>query len=109
MGGDSGTIEADFQLAGGSSVLFDAVFLALDKKGAQELLKEAAAVVWVHKCVRTLQGDWRQRRRQASAGRRGGGSRSRDIDQLWNCMSEHAYSGDQCPARAVAPVYVSSS
>lgn len=47
-GADGKVIEADFQLAGGSSVLFDAVFLALDRKGAQTLLKEAAAVAWVH-------------------------------------------------------------
>jgi catalase len=41
-------IEADFQLAGGSSVLFDAVFVAAAGNGVQALLKEAAAVAWVH-------------------------------------------------------------
>jgi catalase len=41
-------IEADFQLAGGSSVLFDAVFVALSEQGTTKLLKEAAAVAWVH-------------------------------------------------------------
>lgn len=41
-------IEADFQLAGGSSVLFDAVFVAVNAKGAEALVKEAAAVAWVH-------------------------------------------------------------
>ena len=41
-------IEGDFQLAGGSSVLFDAVFVALSEEGAAALQKEAAAVAWVH-------------------------------------------------------------
>ncbi len=41
-------VDADFQLAGGSSVLFDAVFVALSEEGAAMLLKEAAAVAWVH-------------------------------------------------------------
>jgi catalase len=41
-------IEADFQLAGGASVLFDTVFVAISEDGAQALLKEAAAVAWVH-------------------------------------------------------------
>ncbi len=41
-------VEADFQLAGGSSVLFDAVFIALSKEGAEMLVTEAAAVAWVH-------------------------------------------------------------
>jgi catalase len=41
-------IEADFQLAGGSSVLFDAVIVALSDEGAAMLRKEAAAVAWVH-------------------------------------------------------------
>jgi len=45
---DDAVIEADFQLAGGSSVLFDAVFVAVSQKGAEMLLKEAAAVAWVH-------------------------------------------------------------
>jgi catalase len=47
VSGASG-IEADFQLAGGSSVLFDAVFVAISDEGAKMLLKEAAAVAWVH-------------------------------------------------------------
>ncbi len=38
------TIEADFQLAGGPSVLFDAVVLALAADAAAMLAKEAAAV-----------------------------------------------------------------
>ena len=42
------SIVADFQLAGGSSVLFDAVYLALSKGGANVLSNEAAAVAWVH-------------------------------------------------------------
>src|ERR1700761_592577 len=47
VSGASG-IEADFQLAGGSSVLFDAVFVAISDEGAKMLLNEAAAVAWVH-------------------------------------------------------------
>jgi catalase len=41
-------IEGDFQLAGGSSVLFDAVFVAISEEGAATLRKEAAAVAWMH-------------------------------------------------------------
>lgn len=36
------------QLAGGPSVLFDAVSVALSPEGANMLAKEAAAVAWVH-------------------------------------------------------------
>jgi len=45
---DGAMIEADFQLAGGPSVLFDCVFLALSEDGAASLLNEAAAVSFVH-------------------------------------------------------------
>ena len=45
---DGKTLEADFQLAGGPSVLFDAVYVALSAEGAAMLSKEAAAVAWVH-------------------------------------------------------------
>jgi catalase len=45
---DGKVIEADMQLAGGPSVLFDAVFVALSAEGAGLLKKEAAAVAWVH-------------------------------------------------------------
>lgn len=45
---DGTTIEADFQLAGGPSVLFDAVYVALSQAGAKLLSTEAAAVGWVH-------------------------------------------------------------
>ena len=45
---DGTVIEADFQLAGGSSVLFDAVYIALSEAGAKLLSAEAAAVGWVH-------------------------------------------------------------
>ncbi|ADW67775.1 catalase [Granulicella tundricola] len=45
---DGKTLEADFQLAGGASVLFDAVFVALSEDGAKLLSTEAAAVGWVH-------------------------------------------------------------
>ena len=47
-GSDGGRIRADFQLAGGPSVLFDTVVLALSKEGAATLAKEAAAVAFVH-------------------------------------------------------------
>ena len=45
---DGTQLEADFQLAGGPSVLFDAVFIAVSKVGAETLSKEAAASAWVH-------------------------------------------------------------
>ncbi len=45
---DGTVIEADFQLAGGSSVLFDAVYIAVSKEGSTLLSQEAAAVSWVH-------------------------------------------------------------
>ena len=48
VGSDGKLMEADLQLAGGPSVLFDAVFVAIDTKGAAMLMKEAAAVAWVH-------------------------------------------------------------
>ena len=47
-GSDGGLIRADFQLAGGPSVLFDTVVLALSADGAAMLAKEAAAVGFVH-------------------------------------------------------------
>jgi catalase len=45
---DGSTIAADFQLAGGASVLFDAVYVALAAEAADLLCSEAAAVTWVH-------------------------------------------------------------
>jgi catalase len=45
---DGKLLEADFQLAGGPSVLFDHVFLALSAEAANLLSTEAAAVAWVH-------------------------------------------------------------
>ena len=45
---DGTMLEADFQLAGGPSVLFDAVYVALSAEGAKMLSTEAAAVGWVH-------------------------------------------------------------
>jgi catalase len=42
------TIAGHFQLAGGASVLFDAVFVALSAEGCGALMREAAAVAWVH-------------------------------------------------------------
>ena len=47
-GSDGGLIRADFQLAGGPSVLFDTIVLALSAEGAAMLTKEAAAVAFVH-------------------------------------------------------------
>ncbi|MFN2974725.1 catalase [Terriglobus aquaticus] len=44
---DGTTVPGDFQLAGGPSVLFDAVFVALSADGAAMLSKEAAAKGWV--------------------------------------------------------------
>jgi catalase len=48
LAADGTLIKADFQLAGGSSVLFDVVFVALSEEGAKALLDEAAALSWVH-------------------------------------------------------------
>lgn len=45
---DGTLIEADFQLAGGPSVLFDAVYISLSDDAATLLSSEAAAVAWVH-------------------------------------------------------------
>ncbi len=47
-GSDGKQIEADFQLAGGPSVLFDAVVIAASAPGAQMLLGDARAVAFVH-------------------------------------------------------------
>ena len=47
-GNDGGLVRADFQLAGGPSVLFDTVVLALSVEGAAMLAKEAVAVAFVH-------------------------------------------------------------
>ena len=47
-GSDGGKIRADFQLAGGPSVLFDTIVLALSAEGAAMLTREAAAVGFVH-------------------------------------------------------------
>jgi len=46
---DDGTkLAADFQLAGGPSVLFDTVAVVASEAGTTALLGEAAAVAWVH-------------------------------------------------------------
>nr|WP_295659020.1 catalase [Polymorphobacter sp.] len=45
---DGSKLVADHQLAGGPSVLFDAVALAVSADGVSALLGEAAAVSWVH-------------------------------------------------------------
>ena len=46
-GADGKMIPADFQLAGGPSVLFDAVFLAVSPQGSQQLSMQSAAVSFV--------------------------------------------------------------
>ncbi len=46
-GADGKMIPADFQLAGGPSVLFDAVVLAVSPEGAQQLAMQTAAVGFV--------------------------------------------------------------
>ncbi len=45
---DGSKLAADHQLAGGPSVLFDTVVLAVSDAGVTALLGEAAAVAWVH-------------------------------------------------------------
>ena len=45
---DGKLIPADFQLAGGPSVLFDAVAVIVSAKAAQRLAQDAAAVAFVH-------------------------------------------------------------
>ena len=46
-GANGQMIPADFQLAGGPSVLFDAVVIAASATGAQQLAMQTAAVAWV--------------------------------------------------------------
>ncbi|MDQ6735837.1 MAG: catalase, partial [Nitrospirota bacterium] len=46
-GSDGRTIPADFQLAGGPSVLFDAVVIAVSPEGAQQLAMQSSAVSFV--------------------------------------------------------------
>lgn len=45
---DGSKLAADFQLAGGPSVLFDTVAVVASEAGVTALLGEAAAVAWVH-------------------------------------------------------------
>lgn len=45
---DGTMIDADFQLAGGPSVLFDAIAVIASRQGGEALAKEAAAVSFVH-------------------------------------------------------------
>ena len=45
--GTGGRIDADHQLAGGPSVLFDAVVVAPSEAGAQLLERDAAAIDWI--------------------------------------------------------------
>jgi catalase len=51
---DGSKLPADFQLAGGPSVLFDAVALIVSDKGVAALLGEAAAVAFVHDAFQHL-------------------------------------------------------
>jgi catalase len=53
LGGASG-LTADFQLAGGSSVLFDAVAIMVSAEGAEMLAKQAGAVAFVHDAFQHL-------------------------------------------------------
>jgi catalase len=46
--GDGQMMEADFQLAGGPSVLFDVIIVAASEAGGKMLATEAAAVAFVH-------------------------------------------------------------
>ncbi len=45
---DGAKLKADFQLAGGPSVLFDAVAIVASEDGVEALIAESAAVAWVH-------------------------------------------------------------
>ena len=52
---DDGTLlPADFQLAGGPSVLFDTVALAVSAAGVKTLLNEAVSISWVHDAFQHL-------------------------------------------------------
>jgi catalase len=51
---DGQKLPADFQLAGGPSVLFDAVALIVSAEGAAQLVAEAAAVAFVHDAFQHL-------------------------------------------------------
>jgi catalase len=53
-GADGALIEADFQLAGGPSVLFDAIAVVTSAVGAAALLEQAAAVAFVHDAFQHL-------------------------------------------------------
>ena len=48
VGAGGSVIPADFQLAGGPSVLFDAVTIVVSAEGGVQLAQEGAAVAWVH-------------------------------------------------------------
>ena len=54
LGADGNMIEADFQLAGGASVLFDHVFVLVSEEGARTLANEASAVAWIHDAYQHL-------------------------------------------------------
>ncbi len=45
---DGARLKADFQLAGGPSVLFDAVAIVASEDGVEALIAESAAVAWIH-------------------------------------------------------------
>ncbi len=48
VAGNGQLVDADYQLAGGPSVLFDAVAIVAGPSGAPGLMREAAAVAFVH-------------------------------------------------------------
>ena len=51
---DGRILEADYNLSGGASALFDAVFVSLSEDGAKLLSAEAEAVAWVHDAYQHL-------------------------------------------------------
>ena len=51
---DGSHLQADFQLAGGPSVLFDTVAIVASDAGTTALLGEAAAVAWTHSAFEHL-------------------------------------------------------
>ena len=53
-GADGTFIEADFQLAGGPSVVFDCIAVLLSSEGAASLVREAAAIAFVHDAYQHL-------------------------------------------------------
>ena len=74
---DGSLLEADFQLAGGPSVLFDAVYVALSEEGCEPALHRSGCGGVGARCVRPPQGHRRYCRLTGSAGCRGCRARCR--------------------------------